>query len=54
MPMYDPARTGREYEDVLERDRMAEEQRIANLRRQQSMEEEQCTAALRRQQSARN
>ena len=28
------------FEDALERDRMAEEQRIADLRRQQSMEEE--------------
>jgi hypothetical protein len=43
-----------EYEDALERDRMVEEQRIANLRRQQSMEEEQHTATLRHEQTTRN
>ena len=36
-----------EYEDLLERDRLAEEQRITDLRRQRGMEQ-QCTAALSR------
>ena len=42
-----------EEQELLERDRLAEEQRIADLRRQQDMEQ-QCTDALSREQSARN
>ena len=42
-----------EYEDLLERDRLAEEQRIANLHRHQDMEQQR-TDALSREQSARN
>ena len=42
-----------EYEDLLERDRLAEEQRIADLRRQRGMEQQR-TAALSREQRARD
>ena len=42
-----------EYEELLERDRLAEEQRIADLRRQRDMGQ-QCTNALSRERSARN
>ena len=42
-----------EIEDLLERDRLAEEQRIANLRRQQDMEQQR-TDALSHEQSACN
>ena len=42
-----------EYEELLERDRLAEEQRIADLRRQWDMEQKR-TDALSREQSARN
>ena len=42
-----------EIEDLLERDRLAEEQRIANLHRQRDMEQQR-TDALSREQSARN
>ena len=42
-----------EIEDLLERDRLAEEQRITDLCRQRDMEQ-QCTDALSREQSARN
>ena len=42
-----------EYEDLLERDRLAEEQRIADLCCQWGMEQQR-TAALSREQSARD
>ena len=42
-----------EYEELLERDCLAEEQRIADLHRQRDMEQ-QHTDALSREQSARN
>ena len=42
-----------DYEELLERDRMAEEQRIADLRRQRDMEQQR-TDALSREQSTRN
>ena len=42
-----------EIEELLERDRLAEEQRIANLRHQRDLEQ-QHTDALSREQSARN
>jgi hypothetical protein len=42
-----------EYEDLLEGDRLAEEPRIADLRRQRGMEQ-QGTDALSREQNARN
>jgi hypothetical protein len=42
-----------EYEDLLERDRLAKEQRVADLRRQRCMEQ-QHTDALSREQSASN
>ena len=42
-----------EIEELLERDRLAEEQHIADLRRQRDMEQQR-TDALSREQSARN
>ena len=42
-----------EIEDLLERDRLAEEQRNANLRHQRDMEQQR-TDAVSREQSARN
>ena len=50
---YRPLDGNAEIEDLLERDRLAEEQRIADLRCQRDMEQ-QHTDALSREQSARN